>query len=90
MALNFSLKLQSDENKGFHVEQAEIQYIVAGDGVGDMLKSTYDANGNGIVDNAEKLGGNAPAYYAAQTDVTALSARVAALETDVAAALADI
>lgn len=38
-------------------------------GGGDMMKATYDTNGNGIVDNAEKLGGQLPSYYAKQTDV---------------------
>lgn len=28
-----------------------------GEGAGDMLKTTYDTNGNGIVDNAEKVNG---------------------------------
>lgn len=32
-------------------------------GAGDMLKSVYDTNDNGIVDNSEKLGGNTPDYY---------------------------
>ena len=31
---------------------------------GDMSKSVYDANGNGVVDNAEKLGGVAASGYA--------------------------
>jgi hypothetical protein len=31
---------------------------------GDMKKSVYDTNNNGTVDNAEKLGGNLPAYFA--------------------------
>lgn len=31
---------------------------VANAGGGDMLKSVYDTNGNGIVDNAEKVGGH--------------------------------
>ena len=31
---------------------------VASAGGGDMLKSVYDKNGNGIVDNAEKVGGH--------------------------------
>ena len=35
-----------------------------GMGAGDMLKSTYDINSNGVVDNSEKLGGQLPAYYA--------------------------
>lgn len=41
-------------------------------GAGDMLKSTYDIDGNGQVDkadNADKLGGQAPAYYAKATDL---------------------
>lgn len=31
---------------------------VSGAGTGDMLKSVYDTNGNGIVDNAEKVNGH--------------------------------
>lgn len=38
-------------------------------GTGDMLTSVYDMNGNGIVDNAEKLGGYAPSYFASQAFV---------------------
>lgn len=90
MALNFSIKIQSeiDESKNFRVEQAEIKYISAEDGL--MLKDVYDTNENGIVDNAEKLGGKEPAYYATATTVSNLSARVTTLETDVANALAAI
>lgn len=29
-----------------------------GEGTGDMLKATYDSNGNGVVDNAEKVNGH--------------------------------
>lgn len=32
-------------------------------GGGDMMKATYDTNNNGIVDNAEKLDGQAASYY---------------------------
>lgn len=35
-----------------------------GSGAGDMLKATYDKDGNGIVDNAEKLEGHAASYFA--------------------------
>ena len=38
-------------------------------GGGDMLKSVYDMDGDGIVDNAEKLGGQLPSYYATATAV---------------------
>lgn len=43
------------------------QYVddcVAGAGGGDMLKSAYDADGDGVVDDAAKLGGQLPSYYA--------------------------
>lgn len=39
-------------------------------GAGDMVKNVYDTNGNGVVDNAERLGGNLPEYYATKTAVT--------------------
>ena len=35
-----------------------------GTGVGDMLKSVYDSDNDGVVDNAEQLGGYAPSHYA--------------------------
>lgn len=38
-------------------------------GSGDMQKSTYDTNNNGIVDNAEKLGGKLPSAYAEATHI---------------------
>lgn len=41
----------------------------SGSGTGDMLKATYDADGDGIVDDAEKLGGQLPGYYAKAADV---------------------
>jgi hypothetical protein len=36
---------------------AFVQSALSAGGYGDMLKSVYDTNGNGIVDNAEKVGG---------------------------------
>lgn len=38
-----------------------------GSGTGDMSKSVYDANDNGVVDNAEKLGGHAASYFSPAT-----------------------
>lgn len=41
-------------------------------GAGDMAKSVYDTNNNGKVDiaeDAEKLGGQLPSYYAKQSDM---------------------
>ena len=42
-----------------------------GSGTGDMLKSIYDTDNDGIVDDAAKLGGQLPAYYAKAADVPA-------------------
>lgn len=38
-------------------------------GAGDMLKSKYDINNDGVVDDAEKLGGQLPSYYAKVSDI---------------------
>ena len=51
-----------------------------GSGVGDMLKATYDTDGNGIVNDSEKLEGHAASYFAQAShthtigDVTGLQA----------------
>jgi len=37
--------------------------ITGGGGLGDMLKMEYDVNGDGVVDNAEMLGGQLPDFY---------------------------
>lgn len=37
---------------------------------GDMFKSVYDTDKNGIVDNAERLGGQLPDYYVKANDFT--------------------
>ena len=44
-----------------------ISSVIAG---GDMLKSTYDTNSDGIVDDSDKLGGQLPSYYAKESDLT--------------------
>lgn len=51
-------------------------------GAGDMLKSTYDVNGDGVVDDAEKLGGQLPAYYAKASDLEAAQGAIDAIEAD--------
>ena len=52
-----------------------------GTGVGDMLKSTYDADDDGIVDDSEKLGGELPSYYMAASQKGTASG-VATLDTN--------
>lgn len=54
-----------------------------GSGVGDMLKSTYDQDGDGVVDDAEKLGGELPSHYAtldSNSKVTATQATAAMMD----------
>ena len=41
--------------------------------LGDMTKKVYDTNGNGIVDDAERLGGQLPEYYATAADVESIT-----------------
>ena len=41
-----------------------------GDGAGDMVKAIYDADDNGIVDNAEALNSQAGSYYLSRTNHT--------------------
>jgi len=48
-------------------------------GYGDMMKMTYDPDGDGVVDNASALGGQAPSYYAKATDIPT---KVSTLEND--------
>lgn len=50
---------------------AQIAKRIVEIGSADMSKAVYDANNNGIVDNSEKLGGNAPSYYAKAEDAFA-------------------
>ena len=40
-----------------------------GSGAGDMTKAVYDADNDGIVDNAAKLGGLPPEDYAKKSDI---------------------
>ena len=44
-------------------------------GAGDMAMIMYDANFNGVVDDAEKLGGNLPEYYATKAEVNSAQAK---------------
>ncbi len=42
---------------------------VANAGGGDMLRNVYDTDRSGTVDDAERLGGQLPSYYAKQSDM---------------------
>ena len=48
-------------------------------GGGDMMKATYDTDGDGVVDDSQKLGGHEVSYFAKATDVPT---KVSDLEND--------
>jgi hypothetical protein len=47
-----------------------IQALVSGGGIGDMVKSTYDTDNDGVVDNTELFNGVLPSYYFARANHT--------------------
>lgn len=53
-------------------------------GAADMMKSVYDTNGNGVVDNSEKLGGQPPEYYAKKQEYDNILTMVDTLDLSVA------
>lgn len=58
--------------KGIFATKAELKEITENMGelgYGDMMKSTYDTDNNGKVDDADKLGGQLPEYYATKSEL---------------------
>ena len=51
-------------------------------GAGDMLKSVYDTNNNGKVDDSDKLGGQLPSYYAKASAIPTVPTNVGAFTND--------
>ncbi len=49
---------------------------VSGGGGGDMYKSTYDTADSGVVDDADRLGNQLPAYYLAWSNLTGVPTTV--------------
>lgn len=47
---------------------AQISARITDIGSADMTREVYDADNSGVVDDAERLGGNPPAYYATAQD----------------------
>ena len=74
-----------DSDKELITGKALVNYALA-IGAGDMLKSVYDTNNNGAVDNAdnaanakdaEKLGGKSPEHYASADELAETNASLA-------------
>ncbi len=74
-ALNSDSKvnaLSAAQGKVLDGKIKEVKDSLGGLGYGDMLKTTYDADEDGVVDkaaNADKLGGQVPGYYAPASSV---------------------
>ena len=65
-------KVDKVDGKGLSTNDFTDSYKTKIDGLqsdGYMMKATYDSDGNGVVDNAEKLGGQLPSYYAKQSEL---------------------
>ena len=56
--------LSAAQGKVLNEKIAKINTDIGNLGGGDMMKATYDPDGDGIVDDAAKLGGQLPAAYA--------------------------
>lgn len=56
--------LSAAQGKALDKKISDMQDSMENLGYGDMMKATYDQDGDGVVDDASKLGGQAPAYYA--------------------------
>lgn len=61
--------LSANQGKTLDGKIENVKKSLSSLGYGDMLKSTYDTDGDGVVDNSAKLGGQLPAYYAKATDI---------------------
>jgi hypothetical protein len=59
MNVNIPTKLSQLSNDSNFVTQSQL----GNTGYGDMLKSIYDTNNSGVVDNAENLGGHPASYF---------------------------
>lgn len=58
-----------DDNTKIPTMSDIVAYVIHMGG-GDMAKAVYDQDENGIVDDAEKLGGESPLYYRNQYEIT--------------------
>ena len=70
--------------KGYYTKEETESAIadqMAAIGSGDMAKFVYDANRNGVVDDAEKLGGQLPSYYATKEEMQTTSNAAAKAQT---------
>lgn len=88
--------LSAAQGKALNDKIVAINTDMENKGAGDMLKSVYDVDCDGVVDNASKLGGFAASAYAKQTDLHThankafLDSIVAATDTEVTAVCTEV
>lgn len=61
--------LSANQGKVLDGKITALQNSLGGLGYGDMMKSTYDADEDGVVDNAAKLDGHEASYFATAADI---------------------
>lgn len=61
--------LSANQGKVLDGKIADLANSMEDLGYGDMMKATYDANSDGVVDNASALNGHPDTYFATKTDI---------------------
>lgn len=61
--------LSANQGKVLDGKITTLQNSMSNLGYGDMMKATYDADEDGVVDNAAKLDGHEASYFATKTDI---------------------
>lgn len=80
---SFKQSTAADFNELSAALNAKFDELVLDAQSADMQKAIYDKNNSGVVDDAEKLGGQLPAYYAKQQDLDTTNANMETLNISV-------
>lgn len=87
---NFKQSTTTDFNELSAALNAKFDELVLDAQAADMQKVIYDKNSSGVVDDAEKLGGQLPAYYAKQQDLDAVNTTMETLNISVDSTLLQV
>lgn len=87
---SFKQSTAADFNELSAALNAKFDELVLDAQAADMQKAIYDKNNSGVVDDAEKLGGQLPAYYAKQQDLDAVNATMETLNISVDSTLLQV
>lgn len=87
---SFKQSTTTDFNELSAALNAKFDELVLDAQSADMQKAIYDKNNSGVVDDAEKLGGQLPAYYAKQQDLDTTNANMETLNISVNSTISQI